>query len=252
MDEAQQDDRAVRIRIDPAGLARLLAAIAAVLVLLGAATIVLRFGYGHDHVFGLVPRFDLDRELNVPTWYSSTLLLMAALLLGAVAVGRRAARDPFARHWAGLAIIFMLLSLDEAASLHGLPSQPLRAALDLPGFLYYAWLIPMGLALAVFGLFYARFTWHLPPRTRAFFVMAGLIYVGGALGGEVATGAYRTAFGVDGAYATLALVEESLEMGGCILFIFAVADYLARHHGTVRLAIGDGAPPPVNRHLPTG
>lgn len=248
----EPDDRAVHIRINPAGLTRLLAAIAAVLIVLGAATIILRFGFGHDHVYGLLPRFDLDRELSVPTWYSMALLLVAALLLGAVAVGRRAARDPFARHWAGLVIIFLLLSLDEGASLHGLPSQPLRAALDLPGFLYYAWVIPMSLAVVVFGLFYARFTGQLPARTRALFVTAGAVFVGGALGGEVVAGAYRSAFGIDGGYATLALVEESLEMGGCILFIFAVADYLARHHGTVRVAIGDGAPSPVDRHVPTG
>jgi hypothetical protein len=44
-------------------------------------------------------------------------------------------------------------------------------------------------------------------------VGAGLIFVGGALGGEIAAGAYRTTYGIDGLYATLALVEESLEMG---------------------------------------
>jgi hypothetical protein len=47
------------------------------------------------------------------------------------------------------------------------------------------WVIPYGIASAVLALLYFRFVWQLPRVTRARFIVAGLLFVGGALGFEM-------------------------------------------------------------------
>jgi len=227
--------------VDPRGLTRVLVIGAGVLILMGAATIVLRYGYGHDYARGLVPKFDLDRELNVPTWFSSGLLLCAAALLGIIASAKHAARDRFAPHWIGLAVIFTLLSMDETASIHGLPGSQLRAAFDLPGFLHFAWVIPGTVAVAVFAAAYLRFLLHLPPGTSRPIAAAGVLVAGGALGGEMAQGAYQTAYREDAIFGVIALVEESLEMAGAIVFVHALTSYLQQQYGSVQIAFAGPA-----------
>lgn len=68
---------------------------------------------------------------------------------------------------------------------------------------------------------------RLPARTRSLFLVSGAIYVAGALGCEMIGGLVEQRFGRRGPeFALEVLVEESLEMGGSILFIYAVAAYL--------------------------
>jgi hypothetical protein len=61
---------------------------------------------------------DLDAEANLPTWYSSTQLCLVAILFGAVAY-RGADSSRRGRVLTGLvAAAFLLLSMDETASIH--------------------------------------------------------------------------------------------------------------------------------------
>ena len=55
---------------------RLLAVIAAVLILASVASQVFKVLTGRDHVYGLVPLFNLNEEGNVPTFFSSSILLV--------------------------------------------------------------------------------------------------------------------------------------------------------------------------------
>ena len=82
----------------------------------GSAVVYLKLVLGHDTVFGLVRKFDLDTELNVPTWFSVLLLLLAAAALGYIGVRAKHEGDRFAGHWRGLAWIFLFMSLDETAT----------------------------------------------------------------------------------------------------------------------------------------
>ena len=127
------------------------------LVAAGVASSVLKFTYGYQSAFTLIPLFDLDREGNVPAWFSSLLLFSIALLLGIIGAGKAKSRDRWRWHWIGLAVIFVLLSMDEAASLHERLTVPLRSALDLSGALYFAWVVPAGALLIVFAAVYIRF-----------------------------------------------------------------------------------------------
>ena len=218
---------------------RLLAAATAVLVVLGTIVLVPKYLFGHDHVFGFVPKFDLDGEINVPTWFSSTLLLVAGFLLLYIGAASRRDGDRWARHWRVLAWIFLLLSADETSGLHGLLSGPLRSALRLSGVLYHAWVLPVGAAVAVLGLAYLRFVASLPEPTRRLFIVSGVVYVVGAIGFELPEGMYRTAFGqnVTIAYGFLTVLEETFEMVGIVLFIYTLLRFIERRWGGIRITL---------------
>ena len=81
--------------------------------------------------------------------------------------GRRrvcARRTHWARHWAGLAVLFAWLSLDETAEIHERIGKWLRDWLDLHGVLYYAGVIPALLLAVVVAVAYVRFLRALPRR----------------------------------------------------------------------------------------
>lgn len=101
----------------------------------------------------------------------------------------------------------------------------------LPGF---AWLVP-GAALGCVLLIVAwRWSGRLPDPTRRLLRLAVLLYGMGALGLERIGGVFHTLDGAGLAYALSSAVEESLEMGACILATVATLRMLR----TVRL--GDG------------
>jgi hypothetical protein len=192
-----------------------------------------------SHVRDTVVRLTwVDEECNIPSWYSASLLLLCSLLLGIIAAAQRQRRDGYFGHWLALALIFLLLSLDETAQLHELSIAPLRDRFHATGLLYYAWIVPAGVGVALFGLSYLRFLAALPARSRRLFLVAGAIYVGGALGVEALSGAQASRHGEHNPiYHAIVTVEESLEMVGLVVFIYALLDYLSRQFTTVRLHV---------------
>ena len=87
--------------------------------------------------------------------------------------------------------------------------------------------MPYGLATVVIGLAYLKFVWALPGRTRLHFIMAGVIFLTGALGVEMLGAREADLYGYDTViYCFLYSVEEMLEMLGVVLFIYALLSYL--------------------------
>ena len=199
---------------------------------------------GHDRLKGLVPLFYLDLESSVPTWYSSAALLLSSALLALIAAvkfrgGDAGGRDKFRWHWTALAALFALLSLDEIAMIHELPIQPLREAYGTGGIWYYPWVGLGMLFVGAVGIAFTRFLLHLPRKTRWLMLAAGCVFVGGAIGVEMASGAAADARGEESAaYAVIITLEESLEMLGIVIFIHALVDYLASLSADVRILFG--------------
>jgi hypothetical protein len=166
-------------------------------------------------------------------------MLVACAALLAVIARHSAVVDGGATYWKWLAILFLFLAVDEDASLHELLIEPLRERLPMAGPLYFAWVVPYGLAVLVVGLVYLRFVRSLPVRTRRLFVAAGSIYLAGALGFEFAGGWYlsREEASEDFLYSLLVAVEELLEMSGIVLFIYALLDHLRQRLGGAALRI---------------
>lgn len=182
-------------------------------------------------------RFDLDLENNVPAWFSSMGLLVASGLLGLIAIGKRRAGCRFRWHWGWLAVIFLVLSIDEAVYMHEILRGPLHKRWQLDGLLFFAWVIPGTIAVLLFGAAYWRFLLHLEGRTRALFVAAFTCYVGGALGLEAVGGALVQVHGYESLrYSAVMFCEEILEMTGVAIFIYALVDSLRSAQGEARIA----------------
>ncbi|HEX5878718.1 MAG TPA: hypothetical protein VF468_10405 [Actinomycetota bacterium] len=93
--------------------------------------------------------FDVNSEGNVPSWFSSMLLMGCALVAALLAALVRRAGGRDARCWAGLAVILSLLSLDEAVALHERLGGPAGEVLGdaTRGPLHFAWVVPGAVAL---------------------------------------------------------------------------------------------------------
>lgn len=199
------------------------------------------YWFGHPNLKGFVPLFYVDLESNVPTWYSSLGLALAATVLGLIAAVKHVQRDPFRRQWLLLSALFWLLSMDEIAMIHELPIAPLRATFHTTGVLYYPWVVLGALFVLVVGVCLWGFLRHLPSRTRRGFVLSGAVFVGGAIGVEMLTGIQASLHGEQNAtYAMLATVEEFMEMTGVVMMVFSSLDYLQRECGRVRIVVGPG------------
>lgn len=228
-----------------------LLAVVAVLASTSLAVQWLHHGGGYSVPTTLLRRLDLDGENNIPTWFSSAILAIAGILLTVIARAKFQLRQPYVLHWAGLALIFVGLSLDETASLHEAAGALVRRLLDTSGALYSAWVIPAMVFLVMFGAIYLRFLLSLPRRTAAWFVFAGLLFVGGALGLEMVGWHYRYPMHAlnptdwdaskNFTYALINHAEEVLEMTGTIVFIYALLCYIAADRLTAVVKFGGRA-----------
>ncbi len=218
-------------RISPRKIGFILGVIALILALQSlvseyAIENILNSDYSNPVVL-VIDLFSVNTEETIPTWYSTILLFMAACGLAVIATGKRAEQDVYARHWIGLAVIFVYLSIDEGAAIHDILAEPLQKAFSTTGFLAFGWQIVAAPLLIIFALVYLRFLLQLPPRTRNLFILAGGLYVGGALIIEgISANQWSLDGGVSFGYLTIATVEELFEMWGVVIFIYALLDYL--------------------------
>ena len=173
--------------------------------------------------------FSVSNEGRLPTFYSGVTLLVAALLLAVTATHERNRGGRFARHWFGLSLIFVFMAADELLAIHELSMVPLRRLFGITGGpLFFAWVIPAAAFLVLLAITYARFLMALPRPSMRSFLIAGVVYVGGALGMELVGSAYFTSHSNDMIYGVIATVEELGEMTGMAVFILALLDHLAR------------------------
>ncbi|TLY18729.1 MAG: hypothetical protein E6K66_11855 [Nitrospirae bacterium] len=248
--------------LSPRKLALTLALVVLCLLLGHVITQSVKIYYGYNTLGGIIPEFDLNSENNIPTWYSSSALLLASALLAMIALVKLQWQETYARHWVVLAVIFLFLSMDEAASIHEKGSE--LALLIMPSlvdfgylsrYLYFAWVVFGVPFVLLFSLAYLRFLIHLPAKTRSLFVLAGIIYVGGALGVEMlgARDFYLYGEGRPLVHSMLILWEEGFEMFGIVIFIYALTSYLGFRSSSYLwpsfLVLGLSQPGTIQRRL---
>ena len=66
--------------------------------------------------------------------------------------------------------------------------MPLRKGLNTSGILFYAWVIPYGIALLILIFLYLKFFISLPAKTRKLFIIAAVVYLLGVIGIELMGG----------------------------------------------------------------
>ncbi|MCE9536409.1 MAG: hypothetical protein K8R65_08370 [Nitrospirae bacterium] len=241
-----------RITFIPRKITLVLGIAALLLVLASVTGQLLKYIGGHEFVHGLVRLFYVDYENTVPSFFAATLLLMAAFLLALIATLKQAGQATYRFQWALLSFTFLFMSIDEAASIHELLSGPVRIVLgqQASGVFLFAWVIP-GIAIAmIFGLSYLQFLLHLPRKTRRNVILAATLYLGGAIGMELIGGRYADVNGMENlTYSMAATVEESLEMAGVIVFIYALLHYIADNYSTRMLQPAQSTRDPCNSTL---
>lgn len=199
--------------------------------------------FEHPYCYGLVPMFDFDSEMNVPTFYSSLTLVFSSVLLAIIAYSHKKAKSTYWA-WAGLALIFLFLSMDEFGSIHERFEAPVSRMLKTSGLLtmskifFYAWVIPYGIVLLAFAGVYAKFILNLPRKTMVLFIVSGAIFVTGAMGLEIIAGMQDDLHGqVNLTYMILCIFEEVFEMLGIALFIYALLSYIRDQFKSLTISV---------------
>ncbi|HHH40343.1 MAG TPA: hypothetical protein ENK50_12315 [Sedimenticola sp.] len=210
----------IECSLRPSTLLRWLLLSGIILVLLHLIAVTIYFGDLFDwrETYSIhywhISIFDLDEEESFGTWFSSFILLFSSLLLWLETIATPAASRWQRRGWGVLAMGFAYLSLDEVVGLHEYLNSLLK---ETP------WTDVALPVVAVLGLIYIPFLLRLPGRQRWLFLLAGSIYVGGAVGVERYTDWYQEADLMNTLpYNLWNALEEGMEMGGVILFIYAL------------------------------
>lgn len=160
-------------------------------------------------------RLSLSHEHNVPTWLASSLLLACAIAAGTIA---REAKQ-WRRHWWGAAGIAGYASLDEVVQLH----EHLGGHFAFGGIFYYDWVIWAAAIVALVAAVFWPFVLALPEQTRTRLIVAGAVYIGGAVVMELPLGWWTERAGADTlGYGLIDWVEETLELVGATLALLAL------------------------------
>jgi hypothetical protein len=237
----------IRFDVNPKWIFRLLLAIIAGLTLADVAIHVLKFGFGRDHLFGMIRYFNFANESNVPSWFSSLQLALAGLILSSIAVRKYQSRDGQRFMWALLAVGFWFMSVDEVAQTHEYwAARP--GGFDITrGLFTYYWVVAGIPVVIAVGLIFSRFVFTLPKRTRNAVIGSGVFYVWSAVGVEMLQALYHSTFRVkDFAFEMITVVEETGEMLAIAFFIAALMRYIydeataaATAPSAVRSGVGD-------------
>ncbi|MEY2856059.1 MAG: hypothetical protein RLZZ74_368 [Cyanobacteriota bacterium] len=170
--------------------------------------------------------FNFDEEANLPSLYSSLALGFCAYLLSLVATIKKKVKGKYARQWKALSFIFLYLAVDEMCSIHELLIPILRGAMHTSGLLYFPWVIPAFFLVIIFLIVFRKFILALPNKTKIQFILAGIVYVFGALGMELIGGYIADNYGYNTVYGIASTIEELLEMFGVVIFVNALLNYL--------------------------
>jgi hypothetical protein len=204
----------------------LLLSSAAFLTLMSILVHTIRLLTGHERLLGFISLFSLNSENNLPTWFASFLLMLLFQKCRDISKACPAS-DISRRPWKILAFIFLLMSMDEVASMHELLGNNIIGHYwNTGGYLKYAFVIPgTFIALAV-AIAFIPFLKRLPGRTSAAMVASGAIYVMATIGLESISANIADQYGSrDALYIFLFTLEEFFEMTALILMY----DTLSRH-----------------------
>jgi hypothetical protein len=228
---AQSRESLVAVTVRRRQLVGALLAVTAFLGLASVAVAVSKHVFGHGDLLGIWRMFDMNQEANVPTWFSGTLLLACAAVLGLIWAASRQGRDADARYWAGLALLFAAASADEVATIH-------EAVGTIHGGSVFLYLIP-GAALLLSVAFAVRgFVARLSESTRRPLVWGVATWSLGAVGLEVVEalviGSGEPRLGLS----LLGTAQDLFELVGMIIILQALIGHAYRcgYRPTLRFA----------------
>ena len=167
---------------------------------------------GYHHLFGYSQLFRLSGEGNIPNLFSAL-----GLVVGSLAAARLAQagglRTGERRGWIVLALVLVLMALDEAVQIHE-SLNAIGRRFNASGPFYYIGAFPYVLVAAGLALFLFRFWRGQSGPVKRGIVLGGAFYLFAAIGMEVFENILidRGTSAFDPRMATLFLVEELGEM----------------------------------------
>lgn len=170
--------------------------------------------------------FDVDKEMNIPTYFSSLILLFSSFLFLIIAKATKKGIGKYYINWLFLSLVFFCLSADEFMSLHEQVSHFFRGT-KVGNYIHFGWIIPASIFLLLFTVSYMKFFFHLTKRFKILFLLSAAVYVSGSIGMELIGGIYQTYFGqMNFIYYVLTDIEETFEMAGIVLLIYSLLTYI--------------------------
>ena len=220
--------------LTPRSVRNLLLAITAGFLVAHCVVQVGIYGFGAEKHW--LDSLNMDRELNLPTLFSSSLLLISALLMQRL--GHNSNPDA-ADDWRLLSKIFIFLALDEALQIHEILIIPGLRHQVHPA-LASTWVVPYA-ALALIMLWKFRsFLGSIPRATATGLLRSGAVYVGGAIGMEM-IGSFAVRSSLirlhSPWYGGITGLEEALELIGIILLIDALMRALLAQQDSVDITL---------------
>lgn len=214
--------------IVPTDVIRFFYVMTATVVVLGIARELFVGVVGTETVLQDLRHFALDAERNLGSWYSSALMVLIAVCTFFNGQADRRRADFVSYGWLVIAVVFVMLSIDETAGFHEVVDVPLRDHFELTGIFYNPWVFFGASFVAVFAAAMIPFLRSLPRTIAGLFILSGVIYVGGALGLEPVDAFFEDTYG-EGSFLQLVstTIEEALEMIGLTLFLHANLIYMA-------------------------
>ena len=213
-----------------------LCAVSIVLIALSVFGQIYKFTLNDGQDRYLTTIFNLDAEVNFPTFLSMGMLLFCSVLLVLIGRSRYALEVKYRWHWIILGLIFFGMAVDEMLQLHEMTIPPIRNYFHTTGVFHFAWVIPAGFFLVVLFLFYLKFLGELPGRFKNLFFLSASVYIGGAFGIEMIGGLIASGQGENSLfYALVTNTEESMEIFGLILFIYTLLAFIESLEGDIAL-----------------
>ncbi len=199
---------------------RLLAATAISLVFIHLA--LAYYNYRIEEVPWLIVQlFHLDEENNIPTWFSSFLLLNVAAVLYLAALSKE---GKYRIHWFLIAAGFLILAMDEVAGLH----ESFNSAIEMN------WAIPGAILITIVGLIFVPFLLSLERRLAGLFLLSGFLFVSGAIIVELLS---QDMDEETLAYNVAVALEEGLEMLGALFFLLVNLKEM-QNNGEIKINVG--------------
>ena len=189
-----------------------------------------------DFALGVIPLFNFDRESNLPTLFNGLLLAWSGFLAWVISRTRRPEAPAEARGWCATALVLSFLALDDLCLLHETVGAILDERVETSGALAWAWVVPYGtLALCGF-IYFGRFFFMIEGSLRIRLAAAAVLYVGSAIGLEMAEAAVTEKYGYEAlAFGILYTIEENGEMLAALLVAVSLMGWLARNQGSATL-----------------
>ncbi|GEO21396.1 hypothetical protein CQA01_19300 [Cyclobacterium qasimii] len=174
----------------------------------------------------IIRLFDFNQEANIPSFFTSIQFLIATILLLIITVYKKMSGKKY-MGWLGMTLVFSLLMLDEAVSIHEFLIGYLREKNNSSDFFYYVSVIVFGLVILGTTLIYIPFFNHLNRKLLFSMLLSAGIFLMGAIVFETLGENTFDANGQSFGYRLIYTVEETLEMLGLAVFINTLNWYIS-------------------------